>query len=44
MDFIKQVIAGKKRLLTIDELLPYDVPKYLGFTVKQFYEIFKDDV
>ena len=41
MIFLRQVIAGKKHVLDNKDLIPYFVPKYDEFAVKNIYEIFK---
>jgi hypothetical protein len=37
------VLAGKKHLLKGDELIIYDVRRYAEFSVKNIYEVFKND-
>lgn len=41
--FLKEVLAGRKKLLKKEEIIPRECPKYAEFTVKMFYEVFKED-
>ena len=41
--FLKEVLAGKKKLLKQDQIKPVIVPKYDELAVKDILEAIKDD-
>jgi hypothetical protein len=43
IDFLRQVLAGKKNLLLSEELIPTVVPLLSEFSVRRIYDYFKND-